>query len=128
MKGNAERTMFLKYLDYFGVSMNLRIYGSEKYGSKTGGLTFIVFVCIILSYILYAFNAFASRKIMSIITSETVNMPSPDMNLTEMDFMGGFGMFYENCSLATDELSQYLEIKLNFNINTGTTNKTKIEK
>lgn len=57
---------------------------------------------------------------MTVITSEVYQIPSPEMNFTM-----GFGLYYENFTMATENFSQYLDLKLNYVTNRGTSNKTK---
>jgi hypothetical protein len=103
-------TKFLKSLDYFGSSPNLRINSNLKFKSSTGGIIFVVWISGIISYIIYSFQNFVEKKQMNLITSNEIIIPSPQINLLENKFMWAVALLYENFSIATNDFDQFITI------------------
>ena len=59
-KCSLERV--LRSFDFFGESFTFRYYDEEKLASKLGGVVFIVFMLIAISYLIYNLIPFGKRK------------------------------------------------------------------
>ena len=58
---------FFKSFDYFGVQFNFHYKSREKYHSATGGVIFLGFVVLTLTYVSINIVSFIKRKNFSII-------------------------------------------------------------
>ena len=58
---------YIKYFDYFGVNVHFLYQSEYKYHSVTGGLLFIFFILLTITYIACNLKPFLTRKNMTLI-------------------------------------------------------------
>jgi hypothetical protein len=89
---------FIKGLDHFAVTFQFRIDKDEKYGSVTGGIWFIIFVIIAVSYTIIRFFDFISLSDNKIQFIEKASNPGPELNFKDNNFVYGIRLTFDNDS------------------------------
>ena len=52
----------IKKFDYFAVNLNFRYKSKDKYHTLTGGITFIIYILFIMSFVFFNISSFIKRK------------------------------------------------------------------
>ena len=116
---------FLKQFDYFGVEFNFHYKNNEKYRSKTGGLSFLIYLLISIVYILFSLISFIKRENLSVIYYDILTDEAKNINFEKYSLAFAYGF---SCTGYTKEtLDEYFYIVVSHlkreNIN-GTIKKT----
>jgi hypothetical protein len=129
-QSNGESSFnFFRKLDYFGVAQTFRVNSEDKYTSVFGGITFICYLIFAIVYFFHSFSAYVNKEIKTVMTSEEILVPAPELNFHKLSYNLGFGLVFDsNSSIAFDLLSQYIDVTLNLvkQFQNGTKVKSKI--
>lgn len=105
---------WLRKLDYFGVNAELRVDSNKNYKTQFGGGVFIFWIIGIFSFILYSFILWIKKENCLSYFSNKIILPSPQINLSALNFMAGMAIMYENLTIANSDFSDYLEYSFIF--------------
>ena len=116
----------IKKCDYFGVSFNFHYKSKEKFSSVTGGLVFLLFLSIAMTYIIINLISLLKRENMAIISYKTITPSTDKINFKNYSLTQGFGI---SCTdIYKDQEMEYFKIEANHVIltkNNGLVNKKK---
>ena len=87
---------FLKNLDYFAVTFDFRVDRKPKYGSITGGLWFIIFFFIAISYSILRLKDYLSWQDTKIQFIEKALDPGPALNFKNLNFSYAVRVTFDN--------------------------------
>jgi hypothetical protein len=87
---------FFSSIDYFAVTFNFRIGKNDKYGAMTGGLLFILYIVIAITYILLTGLDFLSGKNIDLSFIERSVYPPPEMQIDNMNFSVALRLTFDN--------------------------------
>ena len=85
----------LKKSDYFGVEINFLYKNRFKYHSSTGGIIFILYIVVLLTYVFCNLPSFLKRKNMSLILFSLESEETPSINLVEQNINFAVGLTCE---------------------------------
>ncbi len=105
---------FLKIVDYFGIVPSLRINSEDKFKTPLGGSLFLIWIFGIFGFILYSFDILINKKVMTLISSNEIQIPSPQINLTDNKFMWGMALLFENYTVANEAFQDVFEIRATY--------------
>ena len=74
---------FFKSLDYFGVQINFNFKSAKKYTSASGGLIFLIYVIVCVSYITINFIDFIEKKHKTVIYYDKELFKTDEINFHE---------------------------------------------
>lgn len=100
-------------LDYFGVNVNFNIKDKRKYQSIFGGVTFIVFAIISISYIFLNFQSFASRSVMNLVFNQQYLKSAPKLSLEDYKVGMAVGLDVDGDSNLLNLAYKYFDINFN---------------
>ncbi len=116
----------IKNCDYFGISFNFHYKSKEKFQSVTGGIVFLLFLSIAITYVIINLISLLKRENMEIISYKTITPSTDEINFKNYSLTQGFGVscsdIYKNHEL------EYFKIDANHVIltkNNGIVNKKK---
>lgn len=95
---------YLKSIDHFAVTFNFRVDKKPKYGSVTGGISFILFALIAIAYTLKRFFDYISWTDSKIQFIEKSINPSPALNFKNLTFSYSVKITFENDTLVKNSL------------------------
>ena len=102
-------------MDRFGTSIQFRINDNSTHKSVLGGLTSVIFFMIVAVYISINFKDFITRQNMTLITTNKIIDPMPNLNLSLLQFGFGFGLVYEDTDeSAMGEYEQYFDFSISY--------------
>ena len=103
---------FFKSFDYFGVQFNFHYKSREKYHSATGGLIFLCFIVLTLTYISLNIIAFIQRKNCSIIYYTTRLSETDEISFFNYSTNYAFGI---SCggSTSQNKIEEMLSVTIN---------------
>ena len=103
---------FFKSFDYFGVQFNFHYKSREKYHSATGGVIFLGFVVLTLTYVSINIVSFIKRKNFSIIYYTTRLSETDEISFLNYSTNYAFGI---SCGGSTpqEQIEEMLKVKIN---------------
>ncbi len=127
-KDSSSLANYIKSLDHFAVTFNFRVDKKPKYGSITGGVSFILFFFIAVGYTVLRFFDYISWADSKIQYIERSINPSPALNFKNLFFSYSVKITFENDTLVKNSplYPDLFQIEQNFVYkNSSFTNKTK---
>ena len=104
----------IKYCDLFGTTITFKIHDEIEYKSLLGGISTILYTLIALSYIMYNFYNFISKKNIDFIFSNKILESGPLINLTKTKFYFAFGLQYsKNASSDVIDIEKFFSFNVN---------------
>lgn len=92
IKSAFKHVKLIKNMDYFGVNLNFKFNKQEKYKSVFGGLIFIIYFAISLSYSILIFDNFIKRKTMNLVFNEGYRESAPEINFANYSVEFALGL------------------------------------
>jgi hypothetical protein len=116
----------IKKCDYFGVTFNFHYKSKEKFRSVTGGIVFLLFLAIAMTYVIINLKSLLKREHMQIISYKTITPSTDKINFKNYSLTQAFGI---SCSdIYKNQEMEYFKIDANHVIltkNNGIINKEK---
>ena len=116
----------IKKCDYFGVTFNFHYKSKEKFRSVTGGVIFLLFLSIAMTYVIINLISLLKRENMGIISYKTITPTTDKINFKNYSLTQAFGI---SCSdLYKNQEMEFFKIDANHVIltkNNGVINKKK---
>ena len=116
----------IKKCDYFGVTFNFHYKSKEKFRSVTGGIVFLLFLAIAMTYVIINLKSLLKRENMEIISYKTITPSTDKINFKNYSLTQAFGI---SCSdIYKNQEMEYFKIDANHVIltkNNGIINKEK---
>ena len=102
---------FLKSLDFFGIALSFHFKTKEKYVSNTGGIVFLIYIVLSLSFVIINFFDLIKRNSKSII-SYKMQTPSTDtINFNNYSLTHAFGLVCSGPNKGEEK--NYFDITIN---------------
>ncbi len=102
---------FLKSLDFFGIALSFHFKTKEKYVSNTGGILFLIYIVLSLSFVIINFLDLIKRNSKSII-SYKMQTPSTDtINFNNYSLTHAFGLVCSGPNKGEEK--NYFDITIN---------------
>lgn len=92
IKSAFKHVKLIKNMDYFGVNLNFKFNKQEKYKYVFGGLIFIIYFAISLSYSILIFDNFIKRKTMNLVFNEGYRESAPEINFANYSVEFALGL------------------------------------
>ena len=110
--GKALLIKFLKQFDYFGVQYNFSYNSKEKYRTAIGGIGFLIFLVIALSYSVIILVPLLKRETMSVIYYSMRLSHTDKINL--LDHSNNFALGISSCTMLTNytEFWDYFKLEI----------------
>ena len=108
---NRKIKNFFKKIDYFGVTFNFHYKTKEKYTSYSGGIVFLIYLIMGISFVLINFISLIKRENMSIISYKIHKPLTETINFKNYSLTHAFGI---KCSrLDIGKEYDYFKISVN---------------
>ena len=82
----------IKNCDYFGIYFNFHYKTKEKFQSVTGGMVFLLFLLIAITYVIINLISLLKRENMEIISYKTITPSTDEINFKNYSLTQGFGV------------------------------------
>lgn len=93
---SSSITNFIKSIDYFAVTFEFRIDKKPRYGSVTGGSSYILYLIFALIFFTKSFSDYISFSEAKIIYIDKSAEPSPALNYKKLNFTYAIQISFEN--------------------------------
>ena len=100
----------LKFFDFFGVDITFHYQGRERYNSPFGGILFIIFILISLTYFLLILKSFINKDYYSFFIFDQQLNSIENISLKNYSYDFSFSL---NCDNYDIDLMMFFEVKLN---------------
>ena len=103
----------IKKFDYFAVNLNFRYKSKDKYHTLTGGITFIIYILFIMSFVFFNLSSFIRRKNMNIISLNMKLHETDKINLANTKFSFAYNIRCGGNS-TEKQMQELFELKLTY--------------
>lgn len=113
----------IKSIDYFAVTFEFRVDKKQRYGSITGGITYIIYLLFAVFFFAKSFTDYISFSEAKITYIDKSTEPSPALNYKKLNFSYAIQIAFENdTSLSNSYLADLFKIQHSFVFHNKTEN------
>lgn len=106
---------FIKSIDYFAVTFEFRVDKKKRYGSVTGGTSYILYLIFALIFFAKSFSDYISFTETKITYIDKATEPSPALNYQKLNFSYAIQITFENdTALQNTSLAELFNIQHSF--------------